>query len=408
MIESWSWINDQGEMIGFFRPLTSATFMLEYPLFGLNPLAYRLVNLAMHLLCAFSIARLVMLLSGKKWFAVFAAALFSVYPGTVVATGMIVARHDILACLFSVLALNSTVILSRTPKTTWKAIMPALFVLFAVSSKELGMGNFIALPIMYFLWPGREKFKKNTLIFITSLVIVAVVYLAARYMVFGNLGGYGAYTELVAVPAHVAILFLQVTGTFFVGLPISRLLVYLSIVYVIANYARGELQQWRKVGVAVLVTGAYSFQSIVGDVAEHYVYTASAFTVLFLVYFAGRIEIPSRRGKQLLAGIALLAVLAAGYVTKRECCDFNNKYTNCEIVYTALENISDSLPSESGAVCLVLSNSNTPIENEMKNVPLYMGLIDIDSQCTFLIIRELNAGSDLPILVWEQDKIVIR
>lgn len=408
MIESWSWINNQGEMIGFFRPLISATFMLEYPLFGLNPLAYRLVNLAMHLLCAFSIARLLMLLSGKKWLAVFAAALFSVHPGTVVATGMIVARHDILACLFSVLALNSTIMLSRTQEATWKAIIPGILVLLAVSSKELGMANFIALPIMYFLWPGRKKCKRNSLYFITSLAIVAVVYLVTRYLVFGDLGGYHGYTALTKVPAHVAILFTQATGAFFLVLPISRLMLYLSLVYVIANYARRELQQWRKVGVAILITGAYCFQSIIGDVATHYVYAASAFTVLFLVYFAGRIEIPGRKGRLLLIGIALLVVLAAGFIARRECQSFNNKYVNCERVFTALEEIYDSLPSKSGAVCFVYVSGNTLIDKEMKNVPLYMGCIDSDSECTFLFAREVERGSNLPILVWEHDKIVIR
>ena len=178
--------------------------------------------------------------------------------------------------------------------------------------------------------------------------------------------------------------------------------------YVLVNYARGDLQQWRNIWIAVLVTGVYSFQSIIGDVATHYVYVSSAFTVLFLVYFAGRIEIPGRKGRLLLIGVALLAVLAAGFVTRRECLNFNNKYVNCERVFSALEEISDSLPSESGAVCLVQLSGNTPIENEMKNVPLYMGFIDTDSECTFIVVREVDGGSDLPILVWEQDKIVIR
>ncbi len=408
MIESWSWVNNQGDMIGFFRPLTSATFMIEYPLFGLNPMAYRLVNLALHLLCAFSLARLVMLLSGKTWLALFAATLFAVHPATVVATGMIVARHDILACLFSILALHSTVMLSRTPGTTWKALIPAIFVLLAVSSKELGMANFIALPIMFFLWPGRQKCRKNTLYFIASLVTVAVTYLKARYMVFGDLGGYGGYTELAAVSRHITTLVTQVSGAVFLKRPISIFFIYLAAVYVIVNFARAELLRWRKVGVAILVTGAYSFQSIIGDTATHYVYTASAFTVLFLVYFVGRIEIPGRKGRQLLTAVALLAVLAAGYVTRRECQSFKNEYVHCERIFAALEEISDSLPSESGTVCLVQASGNTQLDTGMKIVPLYMSFIDTGSECTFLVTRGVDGESDLPILVWEQDRIVIR
>ncbi len=408
MVESWSWINNEGEFIGFFRPLTNVTFMLEYPLFGHNPLGYKLVNLGIHLLCAFLIARLAMLLSRRKWLAVFTAMLFTVHPGTVVAIGWIAARCDILATLFSVMALSSTFLLSRNSEVTWKAVTPAIFVLLAVSSKELGMANFIALPIMYFLWPGRKKRKRNTLYFTGSLVIVAVVYLLVRQMIFGDIGGYGVYARLTAIPRDVAILVSQATGSLFLRLHIFRYLLYLFVGYVIVNYARGELHKWREVGVAILVTGAYSYQSIIGDVCTHYVYVASVFTVLFLVYFAGRIEIPGREGRHFLTGIALLVLLAAGYSTRHECQDFRNKYVNCRRIFTALEEISDLLPSESGAVCIIQATGNTPIERAMKIVTIYMGYIDTDSECTYLVSREVINESDLPILVWENDRIVIK
>lgn len=408
MVESWSWVNDDGVLIGFFRPLISATFMLEYPLFGINPLGYKLVNLGMHLLCAFAAARFVMLLSGRKWLAFFAGTLFTLHPGTVVATGMIVSRHDILACLFSILALSSTYTLSRASKTTWKAAIPAIFMLLAVSSKELGMMNLIALPVMYFFWPGRLKCRRNTLVFLGSLILVEVLYLIARETVFGNIGGYGGYTPLAEMPMHIATLIKQATGVFFLKLKICRLILYLSLVGIIVNFARGNFRNWRKIGVAVLVTGAYSSQSVIGDVATHYVYTAAAFTMMFLVYFAGSIRIPGSRGKQIQVGIAVLILIAAGAVTRRESLGFKNIYVNCERVFISLEDISDSLPRESGSVCLVQTVRNSTIEAEMKNIPLYMGSIDKDSQCEFILIRGEREEGDTPILVWENDRIVIR
>ena len=408
MIESWSWVNEDGILIGFFRPLISATFMIEYPLFGINPLGYKLVNLGMHLLCALAVGRLVMVLSGKKWLAIFAGALFALHPGTVVATGMIVSRHDILVCLFSILALSSTYSLSRDSDFTWKAIVPAIFMLLAVNSKELGMMNLIALPMMYFLWPGRLKCRKNTLIFLGSLVFVQVLYIAAREMIFGNIGGYGGYTELAAVPIHIYTVIIQATGAFFVEYTVIRVILYLLLIGMIVNFARGKFQNWRKVGVAFLVTGAYSSQSVVGDVATHYVYVAAAFTVLFVVYFAGNITIPGRRGKQILAGIAIMILIFAGVLTRRESLAFNKIYVDKERVFSSLEEISDLLPDESGSVCFVMVSRNSAIQAEMKNVPLYMKSIDGESQCEFIPVGNEIDDVDVPILVWENERIVIR
>jgi len=408
MIESWSWINNEGELIGFLRPLISATFMVEYPVFGMNPLGYKLVNLGMHLLCAFAVARFVMLLSGKKWLAVFAGALFTLHPGTVVATGMIVSRHDILVCLFSILALSSTYSLSRTSKITWKAVVPAIFMLLAVNSKELGMMNIIALPIMYFLWPGRLKCRRNTIVFLGSLIVVEILYLSAREMVFGNIGGYGRYTALSDVPVHIVALITQATGAFFLDLKVFGVMLYLSLVGVIVNFARGNLRNWRKIGIAVLVTGAYSSQSVISAVEMHYVYTAAAFTVLFLVYFAGSITVTGKRGKQIQVGIAVLVLLFAGVLTRRESLAFNRIYVDCERVFTSLEDISDSLPSGEGSTCFVQLTRNTEIEAEMKNVPLYMRSINRESQCEFILVRNEIGCVEVPILVWEDDRIVIR
>lgn len=408
MINGWSWNNSEGDLIGFFRPLASATYMIEYPLFGINPLGYKLVSLGIHLLCAVFVARFVMLLSERKWLAVFAGALFAVHPGTVVAAGMISARPDIMASLFSILAVISTYSLSRISEATWKAFIPALFLLLALASKELGIVNILALPIMYFLWPGREKCKENTISFLGSLVIVEALYFVSRGMIFGNIGGYGGYTELTEVPMHLATMVAQATGIFFLELSIIRVVFYLSILYAAVNFARKDFRNWQKVLVALLLTGAFGFQSLIGDVATHYVYAPAAFTVLFLVYFTGAIKIPGRRGNQIQAGIAILILLFAGAVTRRESFAFNNIYVSCEKVYTSLEDISDSLPRENGSVCFVLLSSNSQIETEMKNIPLYMGSVDTGNQCEFIPVREEKEGEDAPILVWEEDRIVIR
>ncbi len=39
--EGWSWQNDQGELVGFFRPLPSTMYLVEYQFFGFPQLLTR-------------------------------------------------------------------------------------------------------------------------------------------------------------------------------------------------------------------------------------------------------------------------------------------------------------------------------------------------------------------------------
>ena len=407
IVDSWSWMNDQGKLSGFFRPLVNLTFLGEYHVFGFNPTAYRLINLAMHVLCALAIYRFTVNLSGRKWLAAASSSIFLVHPGTVVAIGMIVARGDIMVCLFSILALNATFLLSRKKEVSKKALIPALFFLLAMCSKELGMINIITLPIMYFLWPDRKSCRRNTIIFLTSLVLVLVLYIVSRLLIFGDIGGYGSYTAVRDMPAHILILISQVSGTLFMSRFILRLFVYMIIVGLLLKYTGLFTRNWRKLAVAVSVTVAYSFQSIIGDVATHYIYIASAFTVIFLVYFAGNMKIAVDKYRAAWAA-AVLCVVIFGVLTRCESVNFSNIYTKCKIIYYSLENIYDTLPREAEDSCRILFRRTSPIEAEMKNIPLYMGYLDGDNECVFIFTDDIEARSDVPIIVWENNELVVR
>jgi hypothetical protein len=408
MVESWSWVNDQGKLIGFFRPLVSTTFLVEYPLFGVNPIFYKLVNLFMHIACGFFAGRFVMMLSGRKRLALFSGALFVLHPGTVVATGMIVSRHDILVCMFSILALSSTYSLSRYSAATRKAFLPSVFMFLALNSKELGMINLIALPVMYFFWPDRRKCRRNTLIFVTTLVAAEAVYLSGRLMIFGDIGGYGQYTPLSSFPVHIARVISQTAGAYFMKTAVFRLAVYSVMIYIPVNFVWSKRGNWREVLTAILVTGAYSAQSVIGDTATHYVYTASAFAVIFLVYMAGSISVRIPGGRRTTGAIAVAAILAAGVVTRRESQSFRMIYTNGSMVFSSLMEIHDSFSPDSGSVCCILLNEDSSVGLEMKNVPIYMKTTDPGIDCEFTYIREEPEDSDYPVLVWEGDGILVR
>ena len=406
--DGWSCENSQGNLMGFFRPLVSITYMMEYPLFGSNPVPYKLVNLVIHLLCCFCVARLVMTLSRRKMLAVLSAMIFMLHPGTVVATGWISARSDLMASLFSILALHWTLKISANSRFTWKSIIPALFTLLALACKELGMANLIALPVAFFLWPGSKRSLRNTLYFLTSLMAVAIVYLLIRRVIFSGMGGYDDYTSIASIPGHIAILVSQATGAMFVNKQIYRILLYGSIALTVVNYGRASLLQWRRIGVAFLIIGAYGFQSIISDTATHYAYVVSAFTVIFVVYFAGSIRFSVRFLRPVLTAAVLLLVFTAGLITHKECINYKNKFVNGELVFHSLGNISDSLPDEIHEICYIRLSPAPSTEPDLRNIPLYLKYIDADNRCTFIFQRDDSDENNLPILVWENNRIQIR
>ena len=250
--------------------------------------------------------------------------------------------------------------------------------------------------------------RRNTIVFVSSLIFVEIIYLVARELVFGNIGGYGNYTELSAVPMHIFILITQATGVSLVKSELIKVILYLLLGGIIISFIRIKLSNWREVVVAILVVGAYSSQSVIGDVATHYVYTSAAFTVLFLIYFVGKIDIQAKGWKQVQKGIAILILIGAGFITRKESIAFNEIYVNCERVFTSLEDISHSLPREDGSVCFVQVSRSTLIEAEMKNVPLYMRSIDTESGCNFVLVHEALEEEDTPTLVWSEDRIILR
>ena len=404
MVESWSWTRDV-QLIGFFRPLTSMTFLIEFPLFKDNPVGYKIVNIIFHLVCVYAVIRLVSLLGRPRLSALFAGMLFALHPGTVGAIGLIVARHDILACLFSLLAVASVVRLSRSPASLGRALLPSIFVMLALSSKELGMANFICLPIMYFFWPGGDRNRRNSGVLLLSLLLVAAIYFFSRMLIFGDIGGYHEYTPLHVMLWRIGPLILQITGAAFLGRLPVRILWLTFLAMTVLGYAGRDLLRWRKVLLAVLVIGGYAFQSLMSENCEHYVYTPSAFFVAFIVTMAGDIRLPSRKWKYAAAVCAIMVILAAGLVARRESVRFSGTTAPFEIMYTAIgEKVDEFVPGEQH---MIFQLQDSRLGREMKNIPLYLDYYLPDSGCSFILIDCLEERSDLPVITWNGTAIEI-
>ena len=83
-----------------YHPFTSLTNLIEYKLFGLNPLPYHFVNVCLHLLNIWLVYVLAQLLSSKRSTALIVCILFAIHPLHVESVAWVAERKDVLYTFF--------------------------------------------------------------------------------------------------------------------------------------------------------------------------------------------------------------------------------------------------------------------------------------------------------------------
>ena len=154
----WMFANTK---MGPYAPLPTVTFGFDYLVWGMNPSGYHFTSVALHSACAAVFYTLCLKLLAPlaaddvrknrinlRLAAAFAALFFSVHPLRVESAVWLSARHDILACLFYLLALLwyiSPRSASDGETTLWHGhLLPLAAFLLALISK----GMAISLPVV--------------------------------------------------------------------------------------------------------------------------------------------------------------------------------------------------------------------------------------------------------------------
>lgn len=154
----WMFANTK---MGPYAPLPTVTFGFDYLVWGMNPSGYHLTSVVLHCACAavfyalcFELLTPLAADEGRqnkiklRFAAAFAALFFSVHPLRVESAVWLSARHDVLACLFYLLALRWYISPRSTPDgkiTLWRGhLLPLAAFLLALLSK----GMAISLPVV--------------------------------------------------------------------------------------------------------------------------------------------------------------------------------------------------------------------------------------------------------------------
>ena len=175
-----------------WHPLTWMSHMVDYRLFGANPIGHHLVNLLIHLantLLLFLIltrmtARLSSRQAGSLWRSAFVAALFAVHPLHVESVAWIAERKDVLSTLFFMLTILAYLRYVDKPGIARYSLVIGLFALGLMAKPMLVTLPFVLLLFDY--WPlGRARKAWSLLWEKMPLIIVAggssiLTYLAQK------------------------------------------------------------------------------------------------------------------------------------------------------------------------------------------------------------------------------------
>ncbi len=191
-----------------WHPLTWISYMLDFSLFGGNPGAQHLENVALHLgftlLLFFALARM----THQPWRCVLVAAIFAVHPLHVESVAWISERKDVLSTFFEMLALLLYVRYGAKPSARRYLLVVWAFALSLLAKPMAVTFPFVLLlldywPLRRIKWPPKAASIGRLLVEKTPLLAMATV---TSVLTFMAQRGYGAVMSLthLPLPARIA------------------------------------------------------------------------------------------------------------------------------------------------------------------------------------------------------------
>ncbi len=145
---------DLASRSGHWHPLTWISWLIDYSIFGLDPLGYHLVNLLFHLLNTILLFWVLRRMTKTLWPSAFVAALFAIHPLHVESVAWITERKDVLSTFFMMLTIGAYSYYVEK-RTFLRYFLLLLFFILGLMSKSM----LVTLPFVLLLldyWPlGR-------------------------------------------------------------------------------------------------------------------------------------------------------------------------------------------------------------------------------------------------------------
>lgn len=147
-----------------WHPLTWISHMIDVSLFGLDPGSHHLMNVFIHGLNVSVVFIFAYTICSNVWGALWVALFGGVHPLRIESVAWVSERKDVLCTFFSLVSLQSYLLLQKTTRAHWHFIS---FIAFALAL--LAKPTAITLPVLFVIldcWPLRRvrslDVKKNS------------------------------------------------------------------------------------------------------------------------------------------------------------------------------------------------------------------------------------------------------
>jgi len=186
--------------VSFFRPLTEATYRLDWAISGGEAGWFHLLNLVLHLGCVALVFHLIARRGGSTTAAGLGAALFGLAPRATESVAWISGRTDVLACLF---VLGAFAVHTSEPTRLARRWSAAALLFLGLLSKEVaavGLAGIVASEALAWRKGGWARAARGAAPALAALTL---------YLVLRRLGLGGQEREHLAIPwaARVAVPF---------------------------------------------------------------------------------------------------------------------------------------------------------------------------------------------------------
>ena len=295
----------------FYRPLYGLSVALDHALWGLEPVGYQVISLALFGVSGvvvFAVAR--RLLGGRALLGPLVAEIFYfVHPSNIEVVPVLARRPDLLCWVFLGTAL--ALVLARPAKP---AVLAGVAAFLAMMSKEPGLlAPALAVAAVVVLGGGVRAALRTT----TPLWLALAVAVVTRFAVLGGLGGHGetvrgaSVERIPAVLAAVWALLVEPQPVVAAGVVGSPWVVAWTVAFV-AAVALGGFSRAATAAACWLLAFAALYALTGGIQAWYLLIPVACFAILLgaVVEAARRAPV---RGRAALAVVAVLLVWQARY-----------------------------------------------------------------------------------------------
>lgn len=186
---------------GHYHPITTLAYGVVYKMFGLNPIAYHVLSLLIHLINSLLIYFFVRLLLENAFIAFFVSLLFAIHPMHVESVAWISDLKDLLCTLFYVSGLYVYVKNYNHANSKSKTKVVVLFFL-ALLSKSMA----ITMPFVLILYDfyKERKIVMSAILAKTPMILLSVLF---AYLSVLSQKSSNALGEMDSIPFYFRICF---------------------------------------------------------------------------------------------------------------------------------------------------------------------------------------------------------